>query len=201
MITSTWLDIYENVAHEIRCASLPKYKYDMSYKNEPIAIVGMSCRFPGANNLEEFWKLLYEGKEGVQLCPSFRWKKEHCIIGGSGKERNTRAGFLAKPVDEFDTKFFGLSPTEAFFLDPQARLLHELVWESLENSGIDPLSLRGNHSGIFLGSWANEYKDLVQNSSGKDFFRTYLGNSIGATAARLSCMLGATGPCIATVLN
>lgn len=169
-----------------------------TYNTEPIAIIGMSCRYPGANTIHEFWNLLYQGEEGIREPPAFRWTKEHSLRV-SHLERKTNAGFLATTVDEFDARFFAVSPKEAAFMDPQARLLHEVMWESLEDSGIDPLSLYGSHTGIFTGSWMNDYKDIVQGSTEKDFFRTYMGNSIGAAAARLSFLLGLTGPSIATV--
>lgn len=156
----------------------------------------MSCRYPGANSLLEFWKLLSDGAEAIGEPPSFRWTKEH-TTNVSPQDRKSQAGFLNSPVDEFDAKFFGLSPKEAAYMDPQTRLLHEVVWESLEDAGIDPLSLYGTHTGIFTGSWMNDYKDIVASSAEKDFFRTYMGNSIGAAAARLSFLLGLTGPSIA----
>lgn len=164
---------------------------------EPIAIIGMSCRYPGANNVEEFWNLLYQGKDGISEPPVFRWTKEHSLRVTS-QERKTNAGFLSCRVDEFDARFFGISPKEAQFMDPQARLLHEVLWESLEDSGIDPFSLHGTHAGVFTGSWMNDYKDIVQGSAENDFFRSYMGNGIGSAAARLSFLLGLTGPSIAT---
>lgn len=77
-----------------------------SYKKEPIAIIGMSCRFPGSNNLEEFWELLFQGKDGTCNPPPFRWTREQCSRQ-MAHARNTNAGFLRVPVDEFDAKFFG----------------------------------------------------------------------------------------------
>lgn len=122
----------------------------------------MSGRFPGANSLDEFWQLLIEGREGIQLLPSNRWTRDTCIMYQSNRE--VAAGFLNIPIDEFDAKFFGLSPKEAVFLDPQQRLLHEVSWEALEDAGIDPLSLRSKHVGVFVGSWLQDYKDIVVRS-------------------------------------
>ncbi len=76
------------------------------YSKEPIAIVGMSCRFPGSNNLEEFWNLLFEGQDGTCTPPPFRWMREQCSRQ-MAHARRTNAGFLKVPVDEFDSKFFG----------------------------------------------------------------------------------------------
>ncbi|CAL8109687.1 unnamed protein product [Orchesella dallaii] len=203
VLIDTWLEMFhKNVAGALKDPkSAPtKSGFDRNgeiFETEPIAIVGMSCRYPGANNIEEFWELLFQGEEGIREPPAFRWTKEHSIHV-SQQERKTNAGFLSTSIDEFDAKFFGVSPKEVTFLDPQTRILHEVFWESLENAGINPLSLYGTHTGIFTGSWMNDYKDIVSGSTEKDFFRTYMGNSIGAAAARLSFLLGLTGPSIAT---
>lgn len=167
------------------------------YRKDPIAIVGMSCRYPKSNSLEEFWNHIFTGTDCSSLPPDFRWPREQCIRNGD-EFRNTNAGFLSVPVDEFDSKFFGISNKEAVFMDPQQRLLHELVWESLEDAAINPHSLEGVHGGVFIGSWVTDYKDILNHSGHKDFYRLYMGNSIGAAAARMSFMLGMTGPSIAT---
>lgn len=166
------------------------------YGHEPIAVVGMSFRLPGGNNVDEFWDLLVNGKDAIVPVPPFRWTKEHNIT--PIRNRSFQAGFLNVPIDEFDAKFFGLSPKEAIFLDPQQRLLHETTWEAFEDAMIDPLKLHGSHVGVFVGSWLNDYKDIAVRSSDVDFFRTYMGNSIASEAARLSHFLNITGPSIAT---
>lgn len=79
-----------------------------AYNKEPIAIVGMSCRYPGSNNLEEFWDLLFNGQDGTCTPPPFRWMREQCTMH-KPDARKTNAGFLKVPVDEFDAKFFGKS--------------------------------------------------------------------------------------------
>ncbi len=166
------------------------------FENEPIAIVGMSFRLPGGNSPDEFWNLLINGQEAIQVLPPFRWTTDHCII--PCKNRKIEAGFLNVPIDEFDAKFFGISPKEAVFLDPQQRLLHEVSWEALEDAMIDPHTLHGSQTGIYVGSWIHDYKDLAVRSSDVDFFRVYMGNSIASGAARLSHFFGTTGPSIAT---
>lgn len=166
--------------------------------HDPIAIVGMSCRYPEANNLDEFWKLLIEGREGIQQLPSHRWNEGHTITSANSKCRGTSGGFLNFSIDEFDPKFFGISQKEAEFLDPQQRILHELTWEALEDAAIDPMSLRSTHAGVFVGSWIHDYKDIAVKTADRDFFRIYMGNSLAATAARLSFLYGITGPSIAT---
>ncbi|CAL8143538.1 unnamed protein product [Orchesella dallaii] len=164
---------------------------------EPIAIVGMSCRYPSANNLQEFWNLLLNGEDGTGNPPEFRWLREHSVRTVTDC-RKTNAGFLKVPVDDFDAKFFGISPKEMVFLDPQHRLLHELVWEGLEDAAVNPQSLRGTNGGVFIGSWTNNYKEILEHGGHNEFYRMYMGNSIGAAAARISFLLGLTGPSIAT---
>lgn len=169
-----------------------------SHVKEPIAIVGMSCRYPDADNVEEFWNLLNEGREGIREVPLHRWTRESLGHRLPEQMRKTHAGFLKSPVDEFDAKFFGISPKEAVFMDPQQRLLHEVTWEALEDAAIDPLKLYGSHTGVFTGSWMTDYRDIIRHGTDKDFFRSYMGNGIGSAAARLSFLLGLTGPSIAT---
>ncbi|ODM98514.1 Lovastatin diketide synthase LovF [Orchesella cincta] len=166
------------------------------YKHEPVAIVGMSFRLPGANNTDEFWNLLINGKEAIKPIPSFRWNKGQ--VCWSPQDKKVEAGFLNVPIDEFDAKFFNISQREVVFLDPQQRLLHEVTWEAFEDAGINPLSLRGTNTGVFVGSWLQDYKDIACRSYDLDFFRTYMGTSIASGAARLSYFLETTGPSIAT---
>lgn len=92
----------------------------------------------------------------------------------------------------------GLSPKEIMFMDPQHRLLLELVWHALEDAGINPQSLNNTSGSVFVGSWTNDYKDILTHSGHNDFYRLYMGNSTGVCAARISYMLGLTGPSIAT---
>ncbi|CAL8085455.1 unnamed protein product [Orchesella dallaii] len=165
--------------------------------NDAVAIIGMSCRYPSSNNLQEFWEILLNGKDGTGNPPEFRWLKEQTyrqILDS----RKTNAGFLKCSVDDFDSKFFGISPKEMLHLDPQHRLLHELVWEGLEDAAIDPSSLEGTNGGVFIGSWINDYKEILSHAGNDEFFRMYMGNSIGAGAARISHLLGLIGPSIAT---
>ncbi|ODM92764.1 Acyl-CoA Delta(11) desaturase, partial [Orchesella cincta] len=99
---------------------------------EPIVVVGMSCRLPGANNIDEFWNILSKGINTVRPVPPSRWGRNHSFI--QSKDKTQSAGFLSTPIDEFDYKFFGISPREAELLDPQQRLLHEVTWEALEDA-------------------------------------------------------------------
>lgn len=111
----------------------------------------MACRYPGANNIKEFWKLLEQGLDGIRKAPEGRWTEENSIIRAENV-RNTEAGFLSCPIDTFDAKFFNTNSAELEFLDPQQRISLQVVWEALEDAGIDPNSLKNSLSGVF-GGW------------------------------------------------
>jgi thioester reductase-like protein len=165
-----------------------------------VAIVGISCRFPKANSMEEFWKLLIEGGDAIAPVPSDRWTLENCPIVPENAEKST-AGFLNTHLDEFDGKFFGMSPMELSTTDPQQRVLLQIAWEALENAGIDPISLKDSYTGVYGGSWRTDYREMIQDAESMEegeFLRIYLGNSIGVLTARISHVLGLTGPSIST---
>lgn len=123
-------------------------------QTEPIAIVGMACRFPGgANTPEAYWELLRNGVDAITAIPSQRWDvAAHYDPDADvpGKMYTRHAGFI-DGVDQFDPQFFGISPREAHSLDPQQRLLLEVSYTALENAGQPPFDLRGTRTGVFVG--------------------------------------------------
>nr|WP_143261733.1 non-ribosomal peptide synthetase/type I polyketide synthase [Allokutzneria sp. NRRL B-24872] len=144
---------------------------------EPIAIVGLACRMPGGvSDPEGFWRLMADGVDAITPTPGDRgWSED-----GLDDQITVREGGFIDDIAGFDAAFFGISPREALTLDPQHRLLLECAWESLENAGVDPKSLAGSQSGVYMGLAYNEY----------------LGNgSAGSMAAgRISYTLGLEGP-------
>ena len=122
---------------------------------EPIAIIGIGCRYPGANGPGEFWRLLRDGIDGIGPIPASRWDGESL----SSLNIPRRGGFL-KQVDQFDADFFGISPREAVFVDPQHRLLLEVTWEAIEDGGQVPERLAGAPVGVFVGISTNDYAQL-----------------------------------------
>ncbi len=161
-----------------------------------IAIVGASCRFPGAGNLDEFWQLLAAGTDAVSQIDPQRWSTRfyyHPDRGEPGKSYTWAAG-LIPGVDLFEPAFFGVSPREAAQMDPQQRLLLELVWHAVEDAGIPAGRLSGSGAGVFVGASATDYSDLrLGDPAGADsHFMT--GNTLSILANRVSYVLDLRGP-------
>lgn len=163
-------------------------------KTEPIAIVGIGCRLPGsASSPESFWELLETGRDAIVPLDA-RWN----LVGKHPDPQVPRwAGLLTTPVDTFDPSFFGISPREARAMDPQQRLLLEVAWESLEDAGVVPESLKQSRTGVFVGACANDYADLaVQQPEADQDAYLATGNMLSILAGRLSYTLGLQGPCV-----
>jgi acyl transferase domain-containing protein len=173
-----------------------------SAKAEPIAIIGMSCRFPGgANDTEAFWQLLINGVDAITEVPRDRWNLDAYFDSHPdtpGKMYSRHGGFLQQ-VDQFDPQFFGISPREAMKMDPQQRLLLEVAWEALEKAGLIPNQQIASQGGVFIGITTNDYAKLLMLSGDlSQFDAHYLtGNPLNAVAGRLSYILGLQGPCMA----
>jgi len=166
---------------------------------EPIAIVGLSCRFPGAPNIESFWELLLNEVDAISKVPKDRWDADLYFDEESGKPgyiNNIYGGFIDQ-VDQFDAAFFGISPAEAIVMDPQQRILMDLAWKSLESAGIDPTSLAGSDCGVFIGISTNDYSELqFIDRFGLNPY-TGPGKSSSITANRLSYFFDFKGPSMA----
>ncbi|AOW98937.1 hypothetical protein BJP34_05265 [Moorena producens PAL-8-15-08-1] len=175
-------------------------KYESSSK-EPIAIIGMGCRFPGgADNPESFWNLLSQGIDAISEIPSERWNIEQYYDPNPetpGKMYTRYGGFVGQ-LQEFDSHFFNIAPIEAISLDPQQRLLLEVSWEALEHAAIAPQQLAKTQTGVFMGICSNDYS---QRLTSRDLTEidAYLaqGNAHSTATGRLSYFLGLTGPSIA----
>jgi acyl transferase domain-containing protein/NADPH:quinone reductase-like Zn-dependent oxidoreductase/NAD(P)-dependent dehydrogenase (short-subunit alcohol dehydrogenase family)/acyl carrier protein len=168
---------------------------------EPIAIVGMSLRFPGgANDAETFWALLHNGIDAIREVPSERWNIDSYYDPdpeAKGKVYTRYGGFLNE-VDTFDANFFGIAPREAVSMDPQHRLLLETTWEALESSGLAPHRLIGTQTGVFVGITSNDYLHLVHRagSARADVYRL-TGNALNFAAGHIAYTLGLQGPTMA----
>ena len=164
-----------------------------SSPHEPIAVIGMGCRFPGGvNTPEAFWHLLCEGIDAISEVPQSRWDNT------SYQGRIPNYGGFLDGVDLFDAPFFRISPKEATALDPQQRLLLEVSWEALEDAGINPEHLRGTESGVFVGIFSNDYQRMQIQQTPQDELHLYLktGTSAATASGRISYVLGLEGPAI-----
>ncbi|MCA0354201.1 MAG: type I polyketide synthase [Chloroflexi bacterium] len=168
-------------------------------KNEPIAIIGMGCRFPsGANDPEAFWELLVSGTDAISEIPASRWDAD-ALYDPNPETPNKAAsrwgGFLDQ-VDSFDAAFFGISPREALKMDPQQRLLLEVAWEALERANQPVHKLAGSRSGIFVGISNNDYFHMQLD--GAPISDAYLetGNRNSFAAGRLAYLLDFRGPAL-----
>jgi amino acid adenylation domain-containing protein/thioester reductase-like protein len=169
-----------------------------SFAKEPIAIIGLSCRFPQASNPGAFWKLLRNGVDAITEVPSNRWDIDafHSENPDPGKITTRYGGFL-EHVDLFDPAFFGISPREAARMDPQQRLLLEVSWEALENAFIPPDSLAGTQTGVFVGISSYDYSRLQFNDPEMIDAYAGTGNAHSIAANRLSYAFDLRGPSMA----
>ena len=168
---------------------------------EPLAIVGVACRFPGgSDNPEAFWQLLREGRDAVREIPADRWDVNafYDPSPGTPGKMYTRNGAFLDRVDLFDPQFFGIAPREAIGIDPQQRLLLEVTWEALERSGLAPDKLTGSRTGVFVGVCTSDYSDLQNQSLSVTDLDAYHASGIAHSIAsgRLSYVLGLHGPSI-----
>ncbi|MBC3787161.1 non-ribosomal peptide synthetase/type I polyketide synthase [Spirosoma utsteinense] len=167
--------------------------------NEPIAIIGMGCRFPGgADHPEAFWNLIKAGFDGVSDVPADRWNAAEYYDAdpASGGKIYSKYGCFLDDVDKFDARFFNISAREAESLDPQQRLLLDVSWKALENAAIAPDALNGSDTGVFIGITTNDYSHQIVEGGQPDRVDAYFntGNALNAAAGRISYTFGFSGP-------
>ncbi len=161
---------------------------------EPIAVIGLGCRFPGGSDRPEaFWEILSNGMEGRSEIPKDRWDIDtyYDPDPNTPGKMYTRYGNFLNQVDRFDPQFFGISPREANWLDPQQRLLLEVIWESLEYSALSPTKLIGSQTGVFLGMMTYDYAQLIKNSGR---IEPFFASDAATAAGRVAHFLGVHGP-------
>ncbi|HHK5566515.1 TPA: SDR family NAD(P)-dependent oxidoreductase [Bacillus thuringiensis] len=170
-------------------------------KNQ-VAIVGMSCRFPGGSNSpDEYWGLLVNGISCISDVPENRWDVEKYYDSNPsvpGKVYTNKGGFLNKPIDEFDAQFFNISPKEAMALDPQQRILLELTWEAFENASLDITRYYGTNTGVYIGISGEEYSFSHRNSGDLSKIDAYslTGATSSTACGRISYTFGFEGPSV-----
>jgi acyl transferase domain-containing protein/surfactin synthase thioesterase subunit/acyl carrier protein len=189
--------LLSDVLHLIEPSRAPSELVAPVSTDEPIAIVGMGCRFPGdVNDPESFWRLLMDGGDAISEVPGERWDIEQWYDpdpDAPGKMTTRWGGFL-RDIERFDPLFFGLSPREAASVDPQERLLLETTWEALEHAGLKPDTLMGSDTGVYMGLCGNEYQSrLMADVRSLDPY-SMLGTMHSTMVGRLSYWLGLKGP-------
>ena len=167
---------------------------------EPIAIIGMACRFPGAGDLDSFWQLLVEGRNAVTegVPGSGVGRLGNLLRDPDVSHEACRYGAFVDDMDRFDATFFRISPVEAELLDPQQRMMLETSWLALEDAGIDPSDLKGSRTGVYTGISNDEYRMLVVGSSQQTEAAGSLyaltGTNLNGASGRVSFVLGLMGP-------
>lgn len=166
---------------------------------EPLAIVGIGCRLPGGvTGPESFWQMMVEGRSGIVPVPADRWNRErwhHENVDIPGKMITKWGGFV-HDFDKFDAQFFGISPREALRMDPQQRWLLETAWESLEDAGIPPVSLRGTETAVYVGIASNDYANVAQSDPRNVDVHTNSGSTLSIASNRIAYLFDLKGPAV-----
>ncbi|KPL91445.1 type I polyketide synthase [Herpetosiphon geysericola] len=176
----------------------PINQADSGQSAQAIAIIGMSCRFPGANNLADYWDLLINGRDAITEIPAERWN----LAAVYNPDRSvpgtmyTRWGGFVDQPEYFDPAFFGISPREAIHLDPQQRMLLECTWEAFEDAGQSPQALTGSRTGVFIASVSEDYGRIIFSHPEIIDAYTGPGTSHSILANRLSYVLNLQGPSV-----
>ncbi len=164
--------------------------------DEPMAIIGMACRFPGADGIDAYWDLLATGTDAVTEVPADRWRADDFFNPDRGVpgKTSTRWGGFVTGVGQFDPQFFGIAPREAVEMDPQQRLMLELAWHGLEDAGIEIGTLKGTQTGVFVGAMWSDYARHAAAVLEQVVPQTATGQDHSLIAGRISYLLGLEGP-------
>ena len=177
----------------------PHHQPPAGNQQPPIAIIGLGCRFPGANSPDTFWQLLQSGRDAIRQVPPDRWDANtfYSPERATPGKTNTRSGGFLDNIDQFDPHFFGISPREASRIDPQQRLLLEVAWEALEHAGQAPGRVAHSSTGVFIGISSYDYaRGQFHNPADIDAYAG-TGNAHSIAANRISYLLDLHGPSLA----
>ena len=180
-------DVLRRALVEIRSLKERLAAAERARAAEPVAIIGMGCRFAGgADNPDALWRLLTEGRDAIGCRPPGRW-------AGRDADAPDNGGFLPD-VEGFDSRFFEIAPREAAAMDPQHRLLLEVAWEALENAAINPQTLAGSRTGVFVGLATHDFARRVPTEQADRYFG--VGTSPAVASGRMAYLLDLRGPCV-----
>jgi acyl transferase domain-containing protein/NADPH:quinone reductase-like Zn-dependent oxidoreductase/acyl carrier protein/NADP-dependent 3-hydroxy acid dehydrogenase YdfG len=184
---------------ELAVRNFPSHSFSATDWNQPIAVIGMACRFPGAADPLAFWDLLRSGHSAFREITSDRWDISAWYDPDLGKpgKMNARSAGLLEHIAEFDPDFFGISPREAVQMDPQQRLALELAWEALEDAGVRSDLLRGSRTGLFVGVVWHDYETIARKAGAEITMHSGTAQAVSIVANRISYALGLQGPSIA----
>ena len=185
--------------HRDAITERPTSDETFSHRNEPIAIIGIGCRFPGgANDPVQFWHLLSDGVDAISEVPEDRWHARAFYDPDPNRpgKTYTRWGGFVTGIDQFDASFFGMSPREATRADPQQRLLMEVAYEAIEDAGMAPEQLAGTNTGVFVGIATLDYGGIQTSTAERRSINPYtnLGLALCIAANRLSYLFDLHGP-------
>ncbi|MYB56380.1 MAG: SDR family NAD(P)-dependent oxidoreductase [Gemmatimonadetes bacterium] len=176
----------------------PEPQPTVQREDDGIAIVGMACHFPGAPDLSTFWHLLEAGADAVTDGRQDPGSWNNLAKDLPPQYAAYRRGGFVEGIDQFDARFFRISPIEARIMDPRQRMMLETTWQAIEDAGMDPDELRGSRTGLYAGIATSEYRDLMTAS---DYGISYLGTAASMTVGRIAFLLGLEGPTIPVELN
>ena len=188
--------LHESLLGDLADAGEPEEVVVSVGADEPIAIVGMACRFPGGvGTPEELWRLVAAGGDGISAYPADRaWDMDHWLPQVAPDGGTPQGGFVHDATD-FDAAFFGISPNEAVMMDPQQRMLLESSWVALQNAGVDPLALKGSTTGVYVGVMQTDYDPGDALAHGGGLYRGS-GALSSVVSGRVAYALGLEGPAV-----
>ncbi|MGW5722472.1 SDR family NAD(P)-dependent oxidoreductase [Amycolatopsis sp. NPDC003865] len=188
--------LHEALLGELGDAGEPEAATAGVRADEPVAIIGMACRYPGGvTTPEELWELIAAGRDGTSRFPEDRsWDLDHWLGAAAAAGKEPNGGFVTGLTD-FDAGFFGISPSEAVMMDPQQRMLLEACWEACESAGLDPLALKGTDTGVFAGVMQSDYDPGPMGGTEHGLFRG--SGALGSVVSgRVAYAYGLEGPAV-----